>query len=330
MPQPLGAAVVVEDLGPRLAGRRHLQHLARQRPVGADAHLGGDDLVEQRAQALDGEVEGAGDEHRAVPERPVLAHPAQPGREALRQDDLGQQLLGVGLDLLDGGVLVAPVEVAQEVAAVDAVELQQARAPRPSCAARSATARRGRGGASPATSSSRRRCWRSACSRGRTRRGGAWGRAPGGAAARCGRCAVLPGTVLTRACWTIEGRWIVRMYVGQSTSRGSKANAARSRVVEPLPHRHQVVDLVHGLALGVQAVQLDVLERPLDLHPLGLQLGRQLGLLAPQRQRLEHLLAAGDRRPWPGSAGPAPGPGRGSGTRARRSAGPRCRRAGAR
>ena len=55
--QPLGTAVVVEQLRPRLAGRRHLQHLARQRAVGPHAHLGGDDLVEQRAQPLDGEVE---------------------------------------------------------------------------------------------------------------------------------------------------------------------------------------------------------------------------------------------------------------------------------
>ena len=62
-----------------------------------------------------------------MPELAVLAHPPQPGREPLRQDQLGQQLLGVGLDLGERGVLVAPVEVAQEVAAVDAVELQQPR-----------------------------------------------------------------------------------------------------------------------------------------------------------------------------------------------------------
>ena len=78
--------------------------------------------------------------------------------------------------------------------------------------------------------------------------------------------------------------------------------------VEAVLHRQQVVDLVHGLALGVEAVQLDVLERPLDLHPLRLQLGRQLGLLAPQRQRLEHLLAAGDDGHRPGQLALHPAP----------------------
>ena len=75
---------------------------------------------------------------------------------------------------------------------------------------------------------------------------------------------------------------------------GPRVEAELGLVVgrEALPHRHQVVDLVDRLALGVQAVQLDVLERPLDLDALGLQAGGELGLLAAQRQRLEHLLAA--------------------------------------
>ena len=88
------------------------------------------------------------------------------------------------------------------------------------------------------------------------------------------------------------------MYVGQSTPRVERERRPVG-VVERRPHRHQVVDLVDRLALGVQAVQLDVLERPLDLGPLGLQLRRQLGLLAAQRQRLEQLLAAGDHRLGP-------------------------------
>ena len=49
-------------------------------------------------------------------------------------------------------------------------------------------------------------------------------------------------------------------------------------------------------------------------------LRRQLGLLAPQRQRLQRLLGRVDHLLSPSRAGPAPGRGRGRSTRARRSA----------
>ena len=62
--------------------------------------------------------------------------------------------------------------------------------------------------------------------------------------------------------------------------------------VERLPERQQVVDLVDRLALRVEAVQLDVLERPFDLQPLLLERGRELGLLAAQWKRLHQPLAA--------------------------------------
>ena len=119
-------AVVGQDLRPGLAGRRHLGQLAAVRAVGLDGHLGGDDLVEQRSQPVDGEAQRTGDQDRAMPERPVLAHAADAGREALRDDQLREQFLGVLVDLLDRRVLVAPVEVPQEVAAVLAVHRQQA------------------------------------------------------------------------------------------------------------------------------------------------------------------------------------------------------------
>ena len=80
--EALGVAVVGEDLGPRLAGRRHrASSRPSSVPSGRIDHLGGDDLVEQRPQPLDGEVERAGDQDRAVPEGAVLAHPphARPG-----------------------------------------------------------------------------------------------------------------------------------------------------------------------------------------------------------------------------------------------------------
>ena len=37
---------------------------------------------------------------------------------------------------------------------------------------------------------------------------------------------LLPGLVLAREWWTIDGRWMVLTYVGQSTLRGSMLNAA--------------------------------------------------------------------------------------------------------
>ena len=72
------------------------------------------------------------------------------------------------------------------------------------------------------------------------------------------------------------------MYVGQSTTRRVEGERGPVVGVEAVPHRQQVVDLVDGLALGVEAVQLDVLERPLDLHPLGLQLGRRTRPACPR------------------------------------------------
>ena len=62
---------------------------------------------------------------------------------------------------------------------------------------------------------------------------------------------------------------------------------------------HEVVDLVDRLALGVEPVELDVGERPLDLEALGLDLRRPLGLPSTQRQVLEHLLAGGRAPSWP-------------------------------
>ena len=196
-------------------------------------------------------------------------------------------------------MLVAPVEVAQEVAAVDAVELQQARG----------LGHRAQRVAQPlAAVEAARRQPRVALDdvAGDQRvlevEGGdvALGvehlaaQPLGAVGARLARLGLDPGVLDDRG-------QVDRADVGRPVDlRRIEGERRPVGVVEPLPHRHQVVDLVHGLALGVQAVQLDVLERPLDLHPLGLQLGRQLGLLAAQGERLEHLLAAADHRLGPG------------------------------
>src|SRR3546814_8590444 len=68
---------------------------------------------------------------------------------------------------------------------------------------------------------------------------------------------------------------------------------------EPLPAAKEVVDPVDGLALGVGAVELHVGEGPLDVFLLRLQRRRPGGLLAPQRQGLQGVLAALDRRLGP-------------------------------
>ncbi len=67
-------------------------------------------------------------------------------------------------------------------------------------------------------------------------------------------------------------------------------------LVEAVPDLHEIVDLVDRLALGVEAVQLDVRERSLDLHPLRLDLRGPLGLPPAERQVMQDLLAAGEHR----------------------------------
>ena len=101
--EAVGVAVVVERLGPALAGGRHGGELARVGPVGLDGHGRAHDVVEERPEGLDDEVEGAGDEQRAVPQRAVLAHPADGGRERLGQQQVVAQLDAVLGQLGDGG-----------------------------------------------------------------------------------------------------------------------------------------------------------------------------------------------------------------------------------
>ena len=60
--------------------------------------------------------------------------------------------------------------------------------------------------------------------------------------------------------------------------------------IECVPQAEQVVDLVDRFALGVQAIQLDVFERPLDVLPLRFQFGGEVGLLATQGECLQRLL----------------------------------------
>ena len=105
--------------------------------------------------------------------------------------------------------------------------------------------------------------------------------------------------VLTRACFDDRGE-VDLGDVGRPVDRPRVEVERRSvGVVEFAPREHQVVDLVDRLALGVEAVQLDVGERPLDLGALRLDLRRPVGLASAQRQVLQHLLAGGQDRLGP-------------------------------
>ncbi len=61
-----------------------------------------------------------------MPERPVLAHPSDGSGERLGEEQFVDVLEGVFGDLVNRGAVIAPIEVAKEVAAVPAVEGQQA------------------------------------------------------------------------------------------------------------------------------------------------------------------------------------------------------------
>ena len=225
----------------------------------------------------------------------MLAHAPQTGREALGDDQLGEQLRGVGVELLDRRVLVATVEVAQEVAAVAAVEGKQVRclAQRAGDEADAVVDRQAAGGEPGVALDDVGRDERVL----EVERGDV----PVGrehVVAQPGR-AVLGARLARRAlhAGVLDHRREVDLVDVLRPVDRARVEGERGLVVgvEVRPHGEQVVDAVLGLALGVGAVQLDVLERPLDLGLLVLELGRPRGLLAPQRQGLQHPLALGDR-----------------------------------
>ena len=89
--------------------------------------MGADDVVEQRAERLEHEVQRPRDQQRPVAELAVLAHPPYPGREGLLQEQVAGELRGFPAKFPEVGVLVAAVEPAQEVAPVDHVEREHPR-----------------------------------------------------------------------------------------------------------------------------------------------------------------------------------------------------------
>ena len=119
--QAVGGRVVRQRLVAGLPGGGRRQQAA---VVGAavGAHLGRDDVVEQGPQRRHHQVEGAGDEQRAVAHPAVLADAADAGGEGLDHQQVAQHLARIGVDPVGGRALEPPVEVAQEIAAVLAVQ----------------------------------------------------------------------------------------------------------------------------------------------------------------------------------------------------------------
>ena len=293
-PEALGVAVVGEQLGAGLAGRGHRRHLARVGAVGPHAHLGGDDLVEQRLEPGDVERQRTGDQDRAVAGGLVLADPPQALGKRLRHDQLSRHLDGVFLDLGDRRVLVAAVEVAEEVGAVATVELEQAGrlGERAQHVAHSFRSVQAAGGEERVALDDVRGDQRVLEVEGCDVAGGVehlapQARHPVGAARRAGRG--LDPSVLDD-----RGQVDLGDVAGPVDDPRVEAERLAVGVVERVPQGDQVVDLVDRLALGVEAVQLDVLQRRLDLVALGLERRRELGSRTPQRKRMERLLRLGE------------------------------------
>ena len=127
----MGVGVVDQRLVAGFAGRRDVGEAAvvadAVAQVGCRAHASRDDVVEEGSEWLDHEVERTGDEQRSVAEAAMLAHAPDRGGERLGEDQIAEHLRRVFVDLVDRRTLVATVEEAQEVAAVEAIELEQRR-----------------------------------------------------------------------------------------------------------------------------------------------------------------------------------------------------------
>ena len=200
------------------------------------------------------------------------------------------------LDLLDRRVLVPAVEVAQEVGAVGPIELQQAgrlehraqRVPHPL------------GGVEPA------------CRQPRVALDDVRGDQRVLEVERHD-LALRIEHLLAHACHAVgaDRRSRRGLHPGVLDDRrqvdlgdvGRPVDAARVDVevaavglVEAVPDLHEIVDLVDRLALGVEPVELDVGQRPLDLEALRLDLRGPLGLPSTERQVVQDLLAAGEHR----------------------------------
>ena len=255
---------VDERLVAGLAGGRH-----RGEPTVVDAaartHLGCDDVVEQRPQGGDHEVERAGDEQCHVPGLPVLADAADALGERPGDEEVAEHLGAVRVDAVHVGPLETPVEVAQEVAAVLAVQCQQPGrlAERAGHEAEAVEVVEFPGGEPRVAGHHVRGDQRvlqvehGQVPFGRQHLAAQPGRARA-AAARTGAGSHLQTGLLHHR------RQVDPLHVvGPVDDGGIEAEPGPVVAVDPVPELHQPVELVDRLALGVGAVQLDVLVGPL-------------------------------------------------------------------
>ncbi|CAB4617131.1 unannotated protein [freshwater metagenome] len=116
--------VVAQYLCAGFARGRNVAEFAVVPAIG-NAHLGGDDVVEEGHQWLHDEVECTSNEHGAMTGGLVFAHSTNRFGERLRKNETAEHLCRILFDLLQRGTVVTAVEEAKEVGAVFAVERKQ-------------------------------------------------------------------------------------------------------------------------------------------------------------------------------------------------------------
>ena len=219
----------------------------------------------------------------------VLTHSAKPGRERFGEDQLAEELLGILGDLRYRCVLVAAVEEAQEVAAVLAVDLAQ----RGCLGQRTQHVANALGRVQAAGGEPRVALHHVAgdervlqVERGHVAVAGEY------RLAQAGRAVVAVPARCDLGARVVHDRREVDGADVRGPVHAARVEVERRLIggIQRVPHRDQLVDLVDRLALGVQAVQLHVLVRPVDLVLLLLQVRCPGGLATAQRQRLQHSL----------------------------------------
>ena len=229
----------------------------------------------------------------------MLAHPPDRGRERLGEDQIAEHLGGVVVDLVDGSAFVAAVEEAQEVTAVETVELEQRGSlehllgdePHAIVATQSA-------GRQPRIRRDDVRCDERVLEieRGEVTIGGEDLRAqPIAARLRLPSAGRRLDACLGHDAGQVD---VVDVGVPVDDARIERIGSAIV-VVERVPQREQSIEPVDRFALGVRAVELDVAEGAVDEFALLFEGGAELGLLAPYRQQRQQTLGPADARLGP-------------------------------
>ena len=223
-------------------------------------------------------------------ESPVFAHPSDGGGERPGEQQLVDVFEGVLGDLVDRGAVVAPVEVAEEVAAVEAVECQQA----------------GGLGEGPQHEAGPVALVEVAARQPRVRGHDVRGdegvfEVEGGEVPVGGQDL---GAQSLRAALAAPFRRLHRCTAGLDHRRevhlgdvavpvddpGVEAERRPVCVFDLAPEGHQPVEPVDGLAFGVGAVEVDVAHGPVDELALLLEAGGGHGVSAAHGENVEGLV----------------------------------------